>query len=62
MVIGLFNIGNVGAKAAAEVKGMMAGLMERDWKDVWRHGLDEIALEYFEELSDLISSTLDFKY
>lgn len=62
MVIGLFNIGNVGAKAAAEVKNMMGGLMDRDWKEVWSHGLDEIVLDYFEELSDLISSNLDFKY
>lgn len=63
LVLGLFNIGNLGAKAAASVKeSMSTGMIQRDWKDVWGHGLSEINLEFYEDIGNIISSALDFKH
>ncbi len=47
IVIGLFNIQNEGFRSTEEAKQETASAVDRDWKDVWSHGIGEIDLEFF---------------
>lgn len=48
IIIGFFNLQNEGYVSAVKAYEESKKAIEKDWKGVWQHGLDEINLEFFE--------------
>lgn len=47
IVIGLFNVKNEGLRCIVEALNDTKEVVERDWKDTWKNGLEEIEPEFF---------------
>lgn len=58
IIIGLFNIQNEGFRSAKESLEETERAIEKDWKNIWKNGLEEINLEFFELTMEIVNRQL----
>jgi hypothetical protein len=61
IVIGLYNIKNMGMEVVEQVHVHTENAIKKDWKNVWSHGVSTVKLEFLQKTYDVISEGL-FKH
>lgn len=62
LVIGFYNIMNIGFDAAVDSKEHVANIIQKDWKGIWQHGVDELDLDFFKLTMGTVSKVISEKY
>ena len=58
IVIGMFNIENEGIASIFDSYEQITNTIEKDWKNVWKQGVDEIEIEFFKLTIDVVGRML----
>jgi hypothetical protein len=58
IIIGLFNISNEGIVCMQEAFLETKGAIDKDWKNIWANGVNEIEVSFFELTIDVVNKQL----
>ena len=61
IIIGLFNIKNMGMEVVEQIYTHTSTAITKDWKDVWKTGVNSIRIEFLTKVYNIISEGL-FQY